>query len=129
MAATVDVSVIVELMGLGKDEHFIDKATDGTTPESLTKNYRLLDTTNTSEALDLGAIDVVTILAIKAIDYDLFVDLDNSDNNDGGFDEDFTVKAGEPAAVIPNPAGNIWVKNAVAGESPNYEFMVLGTTT
>jgi len=128
MAATVDVSVIVELMGLGKDLNFIDKATDGTTPTAGTYNYRVLVAGGTAEALDLGDVATETILVIRAVDYDLDVDLDNSDNNAAGFDADFTVKAAEPAAVIPNPAGNIWVKNNTGVETPKYEYLVIGTT-
>lgn len=128
MTATVDVSVIVELMGLGQDEKFIDKASDGTTPTAHSKHYSVLVATNTAQALDLGDVATETIFAIKAIDYDLDVDLDNSDNNVAGFDVSFTVKAGEPAAIVPNPAGYIWVKNNNTDETPKFEYIIIGTT-
>lgn len=130
MTATVDVSVIVELMGLGHMQNFMSKATDGTTPTAATYNYRVVvdGALATPEILDLGDVAVETILVIRAIDYDLDVDLDNADNNAAGFDADFTVKAGEPAAVIPNPAGYIWVNNHTATETPKYEYLLLGTT-
>jgi len=128
MAATVDVKIIVELLGLGRDQTFINKAVDGTTPTAATYNYRVLAAGGTAELLDLGDVAVETILAIRTIDYDLDVDLDNSDNNAAGFDADFTVKAGEPAALIPNPAGNIWVKNNTGVETPAYEYLLCGTT-
>jgi len=128
MAATVDVSIIVELMGLGRDLNFINKATDGTTPTAATYNYRVLATGGQAEALDLGDVATETILVIRAVDYDLDVDLDNSDDDIAGFDADFTVKAAEPAAVIPNPAGNIWVDAHTGVEAPAYEYLLIGTT-
>jgi len=125
MAATVDVSVIVELMGLGRDLNFINKATDGTTPTGATYNYRVVadGALATPEVLDLGDVAVETILIIRAVDYDLDVDLDF----DTDFDADFTVKAGEPAAVIPNPSGTIYVNNHTATETPAYEYLLVGT--
>lgn len=124
MAATCEVSITVELLGLGRDQIFIDKATGGTTPTGATYHYVTLATTNTAEALDLGDISTVTELAIKAITEDLDVDLDYV----SAFDADFTIKAGEPAAVIPNPSGTIYVKNTTADKVPVYEVFIAGTT-
>lgn len=124
MTAQVDISVIVELTGLGKNQDFIDKATDGTTPTAATYNYRVLATGDTAEALDLGDISTVQGIAIKAIDYDLDIDCDYV----SAFDADMTVKAGEPAAIIMNPAGTVYVKNNGAGETPAYEYLCWGTT-
>jgi len=128
MTAAVNVTTIVELTGLGENIYFASKATDGTTPTAATMNYRVLAAGGTAEALDLGDVATETILIIRAVDYDLDVDLDNADNNAAGFDVDFTVKAGEPAAVVPNPAGNVWVKNNTGVETPAYEFLLCGTT-
>lgn len=124
MAATCDVSIIVELLGLGRDQTFINKATDGTTPTVALYHYPTLASANSDEVLDLGDISTVTILAVRAVDYDLDVDLDYVT----AFDADFTVKAGEPAAVVPNPAGVIRVKNTTTDETPNYEVLIIGTT-
>lgn len=124
MAAACKVIIQVELTGLGKDQYFTMVATDGTTPTAATYNYRVLATADTAEALDLGDVATETILVIRAIDYDLDVDLDYVST----FDKDLTVKAGEPAALIPNPAGVIYVKNNGEGETPAYEFMIIGTT-
>lgn len=124
MAAELSVSVSAELTGLGKDQNFIERATDGTTPTAATYNYRVLATTNSEEALDLGDVATVTLLAIKTVDYDLDVDLDYADAT---FNKDFTLKAGEPAAVIPNPV-LIYVKNNTADQTPAYEYLLVGTT-
>jgi len=127
LAATCDVSIIVELLGLGHIQSFMTKATDGTTPTAATYNYRVIadGALATPEALDLGDVATETILVIRAIDYDLDVDLDYVGAT---FDVDFTVKAGEPAAVIPNPAGIIYVNNHTATETPAYEYLLIGTT-
>ena len=128
MAAECNVTSIVELTGLGRDLSMVDKATSGTTPTAATYNYRVLAAGGAGEALDLGDISTVSFLVIRAIDYSLDVDLDNSAESDAGFDADFTVKAGKPAAVIPNPAGKIWVKNTTGVETPKYEYLLSGTT-
>jgi len=124
MAAQCDVITIVELTGLGKDQSFSFKATDGTTPTAATYNYRKLATANTAEALDLGDVAVESMLIIRAVDYDLDVDLDYVTT----FDADFTVKAGKPAAVIPNPSGIIYVKNTTNDQTPSYEYFLVGQT-
>ena len=125
MAATVDVSVIVELLGLGRIQNFVDKATDGTTPTAATYNYRVLAVAGTEEALDLGDVATETVLVIRAIDYDLTVDLSYPAAT---FRTSFTIKAGEPAAVIPNPGGSIYVVDDAGDETPAYEYLLCGTT-
>jgi hypothetical protein len=124
MAAETTVNVSVELTGLGLPRDFVDKSTDGTTPTAATYNYRVLATGDAAEALDLGDITTEAILVIRAIDYDLDIDLDFVSS----FDADLTVKAGEPAALIPNPAGVVYVKNNGAAETPAYEYLLIGTT-
>ena len=123
MPATIDVTVNVETFGLARDQKFISKKTDGSTPTAPTYNERVLAVADTDEVLDLGGITTVAVLAIRAITNDIDVDLDYV----AAFDGDFTLKAGEPAAVIPNPSGVIRVKNNGAGETPTYEFLVIGT--
>lgn len=124
MSATIDVTVVVDLLSLGKSPNFIDKATDGTTPDTYVSHLPTLASANSEEALDMGDISTAQLLVIRAIDYDLDVDLDF----DTSFDADFTLKAGEPAAVIPNPSGTIKVKNATADQAPQYEYLLIGTT-
>lgn len=124
MAAVATCSSRLEITGLGKDTHMQDVAVDGTTPTAMSYQYRVLAVADTAEALDLTDVATVSMLMIRAIDYDLDVDLDYV----SAFDKDLTVKAGEPAAVIPNPAGVVYVKNNGAAEAPKYEFIIVGTT-
>lgn len=124
MAAEITASVKVELTGLGKGDDFVDLAVDGATPTISTgKQIRTLDTADTEEALDVAGITTAAILVIRAIDYDLDVDLDFVSS----FNVNLTVKAGEPAALVPNPAGIVYVKNNGAAETPSYEFILIGT--
>jgi hypothetical protein len=124
MAAEVDCRVQVELTGLGLNREFFDRATDGTTPTAATYGYRTLAVADTAEALDLGDVATETILVIRAVTNDIDVDLDFVTT----FNSDLTLKAGEPAALIPNPAGVVYVKNNGAGETPVYEYLLCGTT-
>lgn len=125
MAAECNVTSIVELTGLGRALEIIDKAADGTTPTAATYNYRVLAVAGTEEALDLGDVAVETVLVIRAIDYDLKVDLNYTAAT---FRTSFTIKAGEPAAVIPNPGGSIYVVDDAGDKTPKYEYLLCGTT-
>lgn len=125
MAAETSVSISVELTGLGLNRFFQDRATDGTTPTAATYNYRVLAVAGTEEALDLGDVATETILAIRAIDLDLKVDLSYTAAT---FRTSFTLAAGEPAAVIPNPGGSIYVLDDAGDETPAYEYLLIGTT-
>jgi hypothetical protein len=125
MAATLDVSVIAELQGLGQDISFLDKGTDGTTPTATTgRQYRTLTTADADEVIDQGDVAVATCIIIRAVTLDLDIDLDYA----ASFDVDMTIKAGGPCAVITNPAGVTHVKNNGAAETPVFEVWVIGTT-
>jgi len=124
MAAEFTVSVLAELTGLGKDQTFTDKGTDGTTPTAGSYMYRTLATANTAEALDLGDVSTVTCVIIRAIDYNLDIDLDYTAAT---FNADLTINAGEIAAVIPNPV-LVYVNGSETDETPAYEYIVIGTT-
>lgn len=125
MAAECTVSTTVELTGLGLPRDFVDKSVDGTTPTAATYNYRVLATAASEEALDLGDIATESMLIIRAIDLDLQVDLSYTAAT---FRKSFTLKAGEPAAVIPNPGGSIYVIDDAGDETPAYEYLLIGTT-
>jgi hypothetical protein len=124
MAAEVNINILCKLSGLDKDIVFPERGTDGTAPTSAKGiETRTLATADTEEALDLGGVTTTQGIVIKAIDYDLDIDLDFV----AAFDTDLTIKAGELPAIIPNPAGTVYVKNNGAGETPQYSFMLWGT--
>ena len=123
MAAEFETSVIAKLTGLGEPIDFIKKGTDETTPTAGTYNYRTIATADTAEALDLGDVSTVTMVILYAVDYDVDIDCDFVSS----FDADLTAKAGGIPAVIPYPAGTVYVKGE-SGQTPKYEFVVIGTT-
>ena len=124
MAAALTVSVIAELTGLGEGLVFVDKGINGTTPTAFTKIYKTLAKADTAEALDLGDVSTIACIVIRAITKNLDIDLDYADP----FSKDLTIKAGEEPAVIPNPAGIVYVKNNTESETPVFEYIVIGTT-
>ena len=123
MAAQFDISVIAELTGLGEDINFIKKGTDETTPTAGAYMYRTIATANTAEALDLGDVSTVTAIVLYAVDYDVDIDCDYS----AAFDADLTAKAGSFPAIIPYPAGTVYVQGET-DQTPAYEYLVIGTT-
>lgn len=123
MAAEANVSVIAELTGLGIIQNFVKKGSDETTPTAATYNYRTITTADTEEALDLGDVSTVTLVILYAVDYDVDIDCDFVSS----FDADLTAKAGGIPAVIPYPAGAVYVKGE-SGQTPAYEYLVVGTT-
>lgn len=125
MPATLDVSIIAELQGLGQDISFLDKGTDGTTPTATTgRQYRTLAVADTDEVIDQGDVATATCIIIRAVTLNLDIDLDYS----SAFSADMTVKAGGIPAVIVNPVGITRVKNNSAAETPVYEAWIIGTT-
>ncbi|KKK54255.1 hypothetical protein LCGC14_3086590 [marine sediment metagenome] len=86
--------------------------------------YRTLAVADTDELLDLGDVSTVGAIVIRAITNNLDIDLDYV----SAFDADLTVKVGAVPAVIPYPAGVIRVKNNGAGETPVFEYLIIGLT-
>jgi hypothetical protein len=123
MSATATVSSRVDLAGLGKDVYLPHVAVDGTTPTEASYQYRILATADTAEALGLGGVSTVQGVMIRAIDYDLDVDTSFVST----FSVEQTAKAGEPALIIMNPSGTLYVKNNGASETPAFEYVVWGT--
>ena len=70
----------------------------------------------------LGDVSTVLGILITAIDLDLLVDADWVSS----FDADIIVQAGEVAFF--KPSGDVYVQNQDSGETPKYEYYVIGTT-
>jgi hypothetical protein len=121
--ATSTTTVIHTTTGLGKTLEFVETADTTTAPTAATYNYRTQATADAEEALDLGDVATEHLLVLKAVTNDLDVDLDFV----SAFDADFTIPAGE-CAVVPKPAGVVYVKNNGAGETCVYEYVLTGTT-
>lgn len=123
MAAALNVNVIAELVGLGEIINFIKRGSDETTPTAGAYMYRTIATANTAEVLDLGDVSTVTMVILFAVDYDVDIDCDFSSS----FDADLTAKAGGIPAVIPYPAGTVYVQGET-DQTPKFEYIVVGTT-
>jgi len=123
MAAEFKVKMIAQLSGLGELINFIKQGSDETTPTAGAYMYRTIATADTAEALDLGDVSTVTMVVLYAVDYDVSIDCDYV----AAFDADMTAKAGGIPAVIPYPAGTVYVKGE-SGQTPKYEYLVIGTT-
>lgn len=122
MTANALVELALTLTGLGQRHDPKFSFNIGTEPTSATYNYRTLSSAGTAELLDLGDVSTVLAIMIKAIDLDLLIDCDFSSS----FDADLKVKAGEVAFF--NPSGIVYVQNEDSGETPSYEYYVIGTT-
>ncbi len=122
MTANALVELALTLTGLGQRHDPTFSFNIGTTPTSSTYNYRVLGTAGTAEALDLGDVFTVYGIMIKAIDHDIELDC----NWSSSFSADLKVKSGEVAFFMP--AGTVYVKNEDTGETPAYEYYVIGTT-
>lgn len=124
MTATARVEIQFTLEGLG-NRLVADFAANTTiTPTVFTTQRRIQEFPDIEVALDLGDIFAVQLLIIKAVSKDLALDLDYVDAT---FDLDLTIPEGE-TAVIPRPAGTVYVKNADPAEFATYEYYVVGTS-
>ena len=120
MAATGTISIIAELLGLGKEQRFLDKFTVTATPTKAHYNYRQQAVADTAEALDLGGISTVDCIIIKCITNDLSIDTSYSVS----FSEEIEVLEGEIAVF--NPSGTVYIKNQDSAEQSTYEYLVIG---
>ena len=122
MAAEARIKLIVELTGLGQEESFSENFVTTTTPTRALYHYAVQDSADTAQALELGDVGTIQLLAIKCVSNDVDIDLDYSSS----FDADLTIQEGE-CAVIPKPAGTVYFKNNSAGETSTIEYLVVGT--
>ncbi len=121
MAASANINIIAQLLGLGKEIDFIDRFTLTNTPALATQNYRTQAVADTEEALDLGGVSTVDLIVIKAVTNDLLIDTSYAAAT---FSEEINVPAGELAVF--KPGGAVYVKNEDGAEQCTYEYIVIG---
>ena len=122
MAAEFKINMMAQLSGLGEPIDFIKSGTDETEPTAGSYMYRTMGGADAAEALALGDVSAVTAIVLYAVDFDVLIDCDW----DGEFDVDLTAKAAGIPAVIPYPAGDVYVQGE-AGKKPKFEYLVIGT--
>ena len=120
-SARVEIKFILNDLGNRVEADLASNIT--TTPTVYNQQRRVLATADTAEALGLGDVSSSQLLVIKAVLLNLEVDLDFVTT----FNADLTIPAGE-TAIIPRPAGVVYVKNATATQTPTYEYYLVGTS-
>jgi len=121
MAASASVNIIVDLLGLGKEESFVDRFALTNTPTASHYNYREQATADTEEALDLGGISTVDFIVFKAVTNDAIIDTSYAAAT---FSEEINVPEGEIAVFKPGAA--VYIMNEDAAEKVTYEYLVIG---
>jgi len=122
MAASAGINVIVELLGLGKIQSFVERFSLSNTPALAHYNYRVQATTDTEEALDLGGVSTVDLIAIKAVSKDLIIDTSYAAAT---FSEEINLPEGEIAVFKP-VGSTIYVMNGTALDVCTYEYLLIG---
>ncbi|MBW1931460.1 MAG: hypothetical protein JRI56_00235 [Deltaproteobacteria bacterium] len=120
MAATGNVNISVELLGLGKDVSFIDRFTLTNTPTRVNYGYLEQASADTEEALELGGVSTVDLIVIKAVTNDATVDT----SFDTSYNAELNVPEGE--ICVFKPSGTVYIKNGSAGEQVILEYVVIG---
>lgn len=121
MAAEVDISLIMELMGLGEEVQFSDKFTGTTTPTRVLHQYMVQATADTDEAIAVGDVGTIELIIMKCISNDVDVDTSYS----AAFSAEIEIQEGEFA--IFKPVGTVRIMNDDAGEQSTVEYWVIGT--
>jgi hypothetical protein len=120
MAASGSISIIATLLGLGKDQAFIDKFALTNTPTKVHYNYRQQAVADTEEALDLGGVTTVDLIVLKAVTNDATLDTTFSVT----YNAELNLPAGE--ICIFKPSGTVYIKNEDSAEQVTYEYLVIG---
>jgi hypothetical protein len=124
MAAKVEVSISVSIDGLGKGTEIKDCFIDAVAPEvAIHIESQTLEATNTPEALNVGAVDTIRGILIRAITEDLGVDTDYVST----YHERLLIRAGTSSYFCPS--GVVYVRNATDDVLPTWETVVFGTQT
>ncbi len=121
MAASASINIIAQLLGLGKEQEFVDRFNLTTTPTKTHYNYRQMAANNTAEVLDLGGVSTVGIIILKAIT--------NSGTIDTSFSSSFNAELSLPAGEISvfKPSGTVYINSVESDEKVTYEYLVIGT--
>ena len=124
MAAKATIQIALRVDDLGeplRDTHFGEPISVPT--GQISPTVATLGTTDVEEKVNLDVLDTVRGLMIKSLDDDLLVDLDYDGST---FHPCLELIGGEEATYIPNPKGDVYVKNSTTAETPVYEYSAWG---
>lgn len=121
MAAEYQVSVNAFVNGLGKGTEKKNIFTGSVAPEvTCSTEQQMQETADVAEALNIGAVDTILGIWIRAIDNDLAVDTSYVTT----FNAELVIPEGE--AHYFKPSGTVYIKNNTALEKCTFEFLVIG---
>jgi hypothetical protein len=121
MAASYNVTVNVSISGLGKGTEKKNTFQGDTAPEvTCSTEQQMQETADVAEALNVGAVDTVLGVWIRAIDNDLAVDTSYA----ATFSAELIIPEGE--AHYFKPSGTVYIKNNTALEKCTFEYLVIG---
>lgn len=120
MAASTDVSIVAELLGLGEDVNITEKFTMTATPTRVLHHYMIQASADSDEAIAVGDVGTIELIILKCISND--VDIDTSYS--AAFSAEIEVQEGEVAVF--KPTGTVRIKNDDAGEQSTIEYWVIG---
>jgi hypothetical protein len=124
MAAAVECAITVSVTGLGKGTECKDIFTDTTAPEvAIHVEQQQQETADVAEVLNVGAIDTVRGIWVRAITGDIAVDTSYV----ASFTSEQIVYAG--TSRVFTPTGTTWIKNNTALGQVTFEYLAWGTQT
>ena len=122
MAARAEVTIAVSIDGLGNGAEVKDTSQDTTAPDTLIHIPEMTqETADTEEALNVGAVDTIRGIMIRAIDGDIAVDTSFVTT----FSSELLIREGQSQFFVPT--GTVYIKNNTALETVKFEYIVFGT--
>jgi hypothetical protein len=120
MAAEAEVFVMGRCTGLGGDAPFSFRGDVSTTPTGRAELRQIQATADTEEAINLGGVGTPTLMVVKAVENDVYVDT----SFDTTFSNELSIPEGEVSVFCP--AGTPYFKNATAAETATIDIVVIG---
>jgi hypothetical protein len=121
MAATGTISVLAQVLGLGKELEFAEKFNTTATPTRVLYHYMEQATLDTDEAIAVGDVGTIELIIMKCIANDVNIDTSFS----ASFSAEISIQEGEVAVF--KPSGTVHMEAGSATEKSTIEYIVIGT--
>ncbi len=117
----MQVAINISVSGLGNGAEKKNTFVDSQTPEcTCSSEYQVQETADTAEALNIGALDDVIGIWIRAIENDIAIDT----SYDTSFHTELIVYEGQCQFFVP--AGTVYIKNNTSAEKVIFEYLAVG---